>query len=230
MLLAINTTTPQFSVALLERTGRLVAEEVISPGSKNFRSFLPALHHLLENSGADPKDFSAVAVAIGPGSFTGLRVGVAFAKGLCQGLGIPVIGVSSLEALACQCQEASFPVRPLIDSRKGEVFTALFQRSREEKLVRMSEDTCLTMDVLPALVKETSLFVGNDYESQARHLRRFLGDKARLAPPHLWHLRASWVGWLGLRNVGERGFDRMSDLFPLYLRAPDIRATPLPTS
>jgi len=228
MLLAINTSTPQFSIAILQKSGCLLAEQVISAGSRNFRTFMPAFHSLLKYSGAHPKDFSAVAVTIGPGSFTGLRVGIAFAKGLCQGLGVPIIGVSSLEALASQCLEASIPICPLVDSRKGEVFTALFQWSGEQKLVRMSEDTCLMVDALPGFIKETSLFVGNDYDSQAPHVHQYLGPKAEVAPPHLWNLRASWVGWLGLRNAKEKGFDRVSDLFPVYLRAPEIRPNPLP--
>ncbi len=84
------------------------------------------------------------------------------------------------------------------------------------------------MDSLPTLVKETSLFVGNDYDTQAPQVHQYLGSKARFAPPHLWNLRASWVGWLGLRDAEEKGFDRMSDLSPLYLRTPDIRTSPLP--
>jgi tRNA threonylcarbamoyladenosine biosynthesis protein TsaB len=228
MLLAINTSTAQFSIALLQNTGSLLAEQVISARSKNFRAFMPAFHKLLSDSGAEPNDFSAVAVAIGPGSFTGLRVGIALAKGICQGLGIPIIGVSSLEALASQCLEASIPVCPLIDSRRGEVFTALFHRAQGQKLGRVSKDTCLMMESLPALVKETSLFVGNDFDNQAPQVSQYLGSKARLAPPHLWNLRASWVGWLGLRAAEEKGFDRMSDLSPLYLRVPDIRTSPLP--
>ena len=230
MLLAINTSTPQFSMALLRKTGSLVAEQVVSARSRNFQALVPAFHNLLTTSGAVPKDLYAVAVAVGPGSFTGLRVGIAVAKGLCQGLGIPIIGVSSLEAMAGQCTNASVPICPLIDSRRGEVFTALFRWSREGNLVRMSEDVCLMMDALPSLVKETSLFVGNDHDSHAPCVYRHLGSKARLAPPHLWNLRASWVGWLGLRNAEERGFDRMSDLFPVYLRAPDIRTNPFPHS
>ena len=230
MLLAINTSTPQFSVALLRKTGSLLGEEVISAPSRNFQALVPAFHDLLRTTGARPKDFSAVAVAVGPGSFTGLRVGIALAKGLCQGLGIPIIGVSSLEALASQCLEASLMICPLIDSRKGEVFTALFQPSREGSLLRMSADTCLMLEALPSLVNETCLFVGNDHDSHAPRLHRFLGPKARLAPPHLWNLRASWIGWLGLRDAGERGFDRVSELFPIYLRAPDIRTNLVPPS
>ena len=230
MLLAINTSTPQFSIALLRGNGSLLAEQVISAASRNFRTLVPAFHDLLKVSGSDPKEFSAVAVAIGPGSFTGLRVGIALAKGVCQGLGIPIIGVSTLEAMASQCLEASVPICPLVDSRRGEVFTALFHRSREGNLARISQDTCLMMEALPSLIKETSVFVGNDYDSQAPQVRQYVGSKARLAPPHLWNLRASWIGWLGLRNAGERGFDRMSDLFPVYLRAPDIRAHPFTQS
>ena len=230
MLLAINTSTPQFSVALLRKSGSLLAEEVVSSASRNFRGLVPGLHNLLRVSGADPRDVSAVAVAVGPGSFTGLRVGIALAKGFCQGLRIPVVGVSSLEALACQCPDSSAVIRPLIDSRRGEVFTALFRWSPGEKLLRISQDTCVMMEALPALAEEPTVLVGNDYDSQAPRVRECLGPKVRLASAHLWTLRASWVGWVGLRSAGERGFDSISDLSPVYLRAPDIRTNPSPPS
>ncbi len=225
MILAINTSTAQFSVAAVQESGSLLAEQVIAAKSKNFRAFMPALDSLMEHSGVEFKDVEAVAVAIGPGSFTGLRVGLATAKGICQGLGIPVIGISSLEAMASQWPEGTLPICSIIDSRKGEVSTALFRRDNEG-LVRLTADTCLKYGDLPGLIKGTTLFLGNDFDHQEIMIRKTLGPKAKAAPPQFWGLRASAVGLLGVKRMKEHQFDSLLNLTPSYLRPPDIRPNP----
>jgi tRNA threonylcarbamoyladenosine biosynthesis protein TsaB len=229
MILAINTSTPQFSVALLQENGSLVAEQVIAAKSKNYRTFMPALSSLLEHSGVEFKDVEAVAVAIGPGSFTGLRVGLATAKGICHGLGIPVIGISSLEAMASQwpegTPEGTLPICSIIDSRKGEVSAALFRRDNEG-LVRLTADTCLKYGDLPAMIKGTTLFLGNDFDHQESTIRKIVGSKVKAAPPQFWGLRANAVGRLGVKRMKDHKFDSLLNLTPSYLRPPDIRPNP----
>jgi tRNA threonylcarbamoyladenosine biosynthesis protein TsaB len=198
----------------------------MATGAKNFHAIMPVFHDLLCHSGIELRDVNCLAVAIGPGSFTGLRVGLSLAKGICQGLGIPVIGVSSLEAMASQCPEGPLPLFPIIDSRKGEVFAALFRRSKDRGLTRITPDTCLRFDELPGFIQETSLFVGNDFDHQPAMIRQVLGSRARLAPSPLWSLKASSVGWVGMRHAKEKGFERLVGLVPSYLRPPDIRPNP----
>jgi tRNA threonylcarbamoyladenosine biosynthesis protein TsaB len=225
MILAINTSTPQFSVAVLQESGSILAEQVIAAKSKNFRLFMPVLNGVLEHSGVEFRQLRALVVAVGPGSFTGLRVGLALAKGICQGLGIPVIGVSSLEAMASQWPDGAFPICSIIDSRKGEAFAAVFRREDQE-LVRMSPDRCLKFDDLRGMIEETTLFLGNDFDRQEGMIREILGLKAKIAPSHSWVLRASAVGLLGMRRMREQGPGSLLDLTPLYLRPPDIRPNP----
>ena len=100
MILAINTSTPQFSLALVDESGTLLAEWTLSPRTKDFRHLMTALDHLLQVSGVALEEISGLAVAKGPGSFTGLRVGIATAKGLAAGLGVPLAGIGSAAALA----------------------------------------------------------------------------------------------------------------------------------
>jgi tRNA threonylcarbamoyladenosine biosynthesis protein TsaB len=225
MILAINTSTPQFSVAVLRESGSLVAENLIAAESKTFRAFMPALSSLLQYSGVEFKDMEAVAVAIGPGSFTGLRVGLATAKGICQGLGIPVIGISSLEAMASQWPQRTFPICSIIDSRKGEVSAALFRRDNEG-LVRLTADTCLKYGDLSEMIKGVTLFLGNDFDRQESMIRKIVGPKAKAAPPEFWGVRASAVGVLGVKRMKEHKFDSLLNLIPSYLRPPDIRPNP----
>ena len=99
MILAVNTSTFQYSLALMNRDGEILAECLISGPSNNFTGFMPALHSILLSSGSAVRDIKGIIVATGPGSFTGLRVGLAMSKGLAQGLHVGIIGVSSLEAM-----------------------------------------------------------------------------------------------------------------------------------
>jgi tRNA threonylcarbamoyladenosine biosynthesis protein TsaB len=228
MILAINTSTVQYSMALMQGTGSSLSEYFISSGSQHFRNFMPAFHCMLKNSNSSFQNIRAVIVAIGPGSFTGLRVGLAAAKGMAQGLGIPIIGISSLEAMANQLPHAPYPICPMIDSRKGEVFAALFRWSNDQKMIRIKEDTCLKMHELPFFVEETTLFVGNDFSRQGNVIINLPVQNALLAPGHLWNIRASVVGTLGLKRFSEQDFDDLQELVPLYLRPPDIRPNPYP--
>lgn len=228
-MLAINTSTPQFSIGLLLENGSLVTEYSMSPGAKNYNGVMPAIDYLLETSEVHATDIHAVMVAKGPGSFTGLRVGISAAKGFCQGLGIPIIAVSSLEAMASQASFVTLPVCPILDSRKGEVFVSLYRWSRRDSGMKpLTEETSLKLESLPSLIREETLFLGNDLSSQGPILTDILGSHALLAPAPLWNLRAAAVASAGLGRFEVGDFDDLRDLVPAYLRPPDIRPNPFP--
>lgn len=228
MILAINTSTSQYGLALMQKRGTVLEEYLISSGTKNFRGFMPALTSLLTSSGVSAEDLEAIVVAIGPGSFTGLRVGLSAAKGIAQGLKIPVIGVSSLEAMANQLTQANLPVYAVISSRRGEVNVALFNWDKEKGMIRKGEDDAIKFSRLSAIINSPTLFIGNDINNQEGPIKEVLGEDAFLAPRHLWGLRASSVGVLGLKRLRDGDFDDIRDLVPVYLRPPDIRTNPGP--
>jgi len=226
MLLAFNTSTPQFSIALMKMDGTVLSEYFMSSGSKNFINFMPGVDFLLTVSKINPKNLKALVLATGPGSFTGLRVGLSEAKGMTQGLHIPLIGVSSLEALASQLPYVTTPICPIIDSRKGEVFATLFGWHDDHRMIRIRGDTCLRITDLPSIIERRTLFLGNDFNNQGGLIKRALGEKALLAPAHFWRLNASAVASLGLKRFLSHDFDDLQDLIPTYLRPPDIRPNP----
>jgi len=228
MILSVNTSTIQFSIALMQENGSILAEYFMSPSEKYFKNFMPATHSLLSTSDSNLQDIKAIIVAIGPGSFTGLRVGLSAAKGMCHGLQIPIIGVSGLEAMANQLPHSNYPVCPIIQSGKGEIFSALFIWHDIIKMVRIREDTCLKLKELPTYIEETTIFLGNDLNSQGHIIKKMLGCKALLAPAPLWNLKASAVGAIGLERFHNQDFDDLQDLVPSYLRPPDIRPNPFP--
>jgi tRNA threonylcarbamoyladenosine biosynthesis protein TsaB len=226
MILAINTSTVQFSLALLSESGGLVAEHLMSEGKGHFGSLMPTLHFLLNSSEREIREVKCISVATGPGSFTGLRIGLSLSKGLCQALRVPIVGISTLEAMAVQAPCAGLPVVPILHSRKGEVFTARFIWENERGLKRAGEDTWVRFDDAPLLFQEPSLFVGNDYPTQGTRLKDLLGERALLAPLHCWSLRASAVGSLALERFLQGDLDDPCALNPVYLRPPDIRPNP----
>ncbi len=228
MIFAINTSTPQFSIALIEEGGILIEEYLISPGRRNFRAFMPAVHSLFESTGSKIGDLRAIIVAIGPGSFTGLRVGLSVAKGIAYSLKIPLIGVSSLEAMAGQLPYTDYILCAIISSRIGEIFAALFRSDHEHRVIRIMEDTSLRLKDLGAIIDSPTLFIGNDFNEQGGSIKDLIGENAFLAPPHLWNIRASAVAALGLKRFLNNDFDDIRDLVPTYMRPPDIRPNPFP--
>jgi tRNA threonylcarbamoyladenosine biosynthesis protein TsaB len=230
MILAINTSTPQFSLALVEESGALLAEWTLSPRTKDFRPFMTSLDQLLRVSGVGLEEIRCLAVAKGPGSFTGLRVGLSAAKGFCAGLGVPIVALSGLEALANQCPGVSIPLCPVIDSRKEEVFAALYTWSEEQDLVRLEPETCLKIRDLPGFMKKKAFVLGTDFSRQRGPIASAAGDKAVFAPPSFWSLRAGTLGMLAARRARTQGFDGLQEVVPSYLRPPDIRPNPYPVS
>jgi tRNA threonylcarbamoyladenosine biosynthesis protein TsaB len=228
MILAINTSTPQLGLAILEEEGVVIAEYLMARGGKHFGSLMPALHFLFSTSKLDIRDLKGLTVAIGPGSFTGLRVGLSVAKGLCHALDIPIVGISSLEALASQLTVSDLPIAPILDSRKGELFAARFIWNNDHGLSRDMKDTPVKLEDFPSVFDKAVFFIGNDFSGQAPLLKEMLGPRAKLAPPRCWNLKASLVGSLGLKRFHAHDFDDPQDLTPIYLRPPDIRPNPYP--
>jgi tRNA threonylcarbamoyladenosine biosynthesis protein TsaB len=226
MILAVNTSTTQFSLALMGEHGDISAESLISPGEKNFKSFMPAVFSLFDACGADIKLLKAVVAARGPGSFTGLRVGLSMAKGVAQGLDIPIIGVSGLEAMANQLPYLEHPLCAMLSSRKGEIIFALFRWDCEKGIIRLTEDQSLSFKGMAGFIKGPTYFIGNNFNTQFPGINDLIGAHALPAPRHLWTLRASAVGALGLKRFIDKDFDDIIDLVPDYLRPPDIRPSP----
>ena len=108
----------------------------------------------------------------------------------------------------------SHPICPIIDSRKGEVFTAIFNLSDDHGMIRIKQDTCLKTGDLPSIIEGKTLFLGNDFKNQGRAIMKMLGHKAILAPVHLWNLKASAVGVVGLERFLDDDFDDLQDLVP----------------
>ena len=220
-ILSINTSTNQYSLAVM-KDEILLGEYILPSGSSHFSDLMPSIDDLLKKVDLRPQKLDGLTVALGPGSFTGIRIGLAVAKGFSQCLDIPIIGVPTLIAMANQLPYLDEDICPLVTSRKGEVFTALFRWSSDGHLSRLKEDTCLRISDLSSITGNNTIFIGNDLPNQGPILKQKQGKK-KLAPANLWNLKASSVGTLGLERLKKGDSDSLSELVPIYLREADIR-------
>ncbi len=222
MFLAINSSTFQFSIALMTMQGVVTAEYMVTPRRNTFTGFIPAIDQLMDTSGTDIEDLKFISVAAGPGSFTGLRVGLAAAKGIAYSMKIPLIGVSGIDALASSVPYTEKPVCAMLSSRKNEAFYAFFRRSGDD-FVRESEDESIEIKEIGSLIKEPTVVVGNDFKNQKSLIEESGNPHIIPARQDHWSLRASSIGLLGLDRFRNNSFDNVRDIVPNYMAAPDIR-------
>ncbi|MBI3458099.1 MAG: tRNA (adenosine(37)-N6)-threonylcarbamoyltransferase complex dimerization subunit type 1 TsaB [Candidatus Rokubacteria bacterium] len=227
-VLAVETSTLTGAVALL--TGdTVVAEWRLSIAVTHSERLLSAVDHLLTAAGLGLSDIDALAVAVGPGSFTGLRIGVSTMKSLAFATGKPLVAVPTLDALAWSLPFAAYPVCPILDAKKGEVYTALY-RTEAGRLERLWEYRALAPERLAeALVEEVRgpvVFLGDGVAPFAQVLRGVLGGDARLAPPGQRLPSAIAVADLA-RGALERGETAdPASLVPIYIRRSEAELGP----
>ncbi|MFA5786775.1 MAG: tRNA (adenosine(37)-N6)-threonylcarbamoyltransferase complex dimerization subunit type 1 TsaB [Actinomycetota bacterium] len=221
LVLGIETSTPQSSVALGTQEGVLAAA-LLSRG-KGHESFLaPAIRYLLDQAGLSPSAVRGVAVDLGPGLFTGMRVGIATGKAFAQALALPMVGVSSLDLLAFQARHCSSLICACIDGRRKEVFAA-FYRQVPGGVQRETDFAVLTPARLAADIaarKERVLVVGNGvlayrevFESLGRQVE--LGGGTRAFPD------AMALVELAMPKFLREEFQRPTDVRAVYLRRAD---------
>ncbi|MBN1903519.1 MAG: tRNA (adenosine(37)-N6)-threonylcarbamoyltransferase complex dimerization subunit type 1 TsaB [Deltaproteobacteria bacterium] len=222
MILAINSSTAQYSIALITGDGIIAAEYMVIPKGNTFTGFIPAIDMLLSSTGYDPSSLKAVATAKGPGSFTGLRVGLSAAKGIAYSRNIPLIAISSLDAIASPLSFTGMPVCAMIASRRDEVFYALYNKDGDD-LVRKSDIVSKRISEIGTMINEPTVVVGNDYMKQKGRAMDSDNSMITFAGEVHWNLRASSVGLLALTRFRNNDFDNLTDVVPDYIAAPDIR-------
>jgi tRNA threonylcarbamoyladenosine biosynthesis protein TsaB len=216
LVLGIESSTMQGGVALVGEAG-LMAEYTLNIEVTHSERLLPAIDRLLLDVGVGLDALGGVAVSIGPGSFTGLRIGLGTVKGLAYATALPVVGVPTLEALAWNVPFVREQVCAVLDARKQEVYAALF-RYQDGELLRVMEDTALSPESLCAKIRRTTLMVGDGVCAYGELFRRVLGDRMRIPPPVNRGPRPACVAALGRQRLvrGER--DPADSLVPRYLR------------
>jgi len=218
MQLAIDTSTDNASIALVH--GDEVPTELTWRCEQNHTvELLPHLARLLDEAKVSLQSISCVIVAKGPGSFNGLRAGISTAKGLAFSLGIPIIGISSLEVVAYQHAETGLPICPIFNAGRGEIATAMYQK-KDNRWCQLAAEHITTVEALCSEITTKTLFCGEFVPLIARQLRKQLKQKAVIPPTQ--PPRASLLAKLGKQRLEAGGYDNPATLQPLYLRRPAI--------
>ena len=220
MQLAIDTSTDTASLALVQDS-QVLAELTWRCQQNHSVELLPRLADLLSQTKSGLQSISCVIVAKGPGSFNGLRVGVSTAKGLAFSLGIPIVGISTLEVEAYQHAETNLPICPIFNAGRGEIATAIYQMKDDEWRQIISEHIT-TVDTLCSQITTKTLFCGEFAASLAGELRKQLKQRAVISSSPARLRRASFLAELGQQRLEAGNYDNPATLHPLYLRRPPI--------
>ncbi|HWJ02709.1 MAG TPA: tRNA (adenosine(37)-N6)-threonylcarbamoyltransferase complex dimerization subunit type 1 TsaB [Verrucomicrobiae bacterium] len=225
-ILSIDTATKVTGLAI-HRAGNLVAESFLHTDKTHSERLMPMIMQIMEQAGIGFADLNAVAVTSGPGSFTGLRIGMATAKGIAQVRQIPVLGVNTLDALAQHGVNFPGVVVPILDARKDEVYTAVF-RSEHGHLSRYGDYRAINpVELANELVDvpENILFVGDAVPAYRNILQDILGAKAVFHPDSMSMPRGSHVGYLAVKRFAKGETDDLFALKPFYIRPSEAEVT-----
>ena len=218
LILAFETSAKAASVALLEGD-KLLSESYQNTGMTHSQTLMVMAEDMLKQCGKTAKNVDAVAVAEGPGSFTGVRIGVAAAKGFAWGREIPCYGVSTLEAMARSLGIYDGFICPVMDARRSQVYNALFEADRGE-ITRIREDRAISLDDLAEDVKklEKPVFLVGDGSILCYNTLLERVPSLVLPPEHRMHQRAVGVGIIAARQIRAGISGDAAALTPNYLR------------
>jgi tRNA threonylcarbamoyladenosine biosynthesis protein TsaB len=218
-ILALDTSTATASLAVCD-DGAVLAEAGLEIGRRRGERLAQAIAFLLETVGLKPADLQAYTVGLGPGSFSGLRGGLALMKGLALAHPRPLVGVSSLEALAASAVGFRGLVLPVLDAHQGEVYAAVFEVGDAGLPERRTPDLALSPQRLRELAAGPVLILGEGLKKHGPAIAAAL-PAAWLAPPLCWPPRAAWVAALAAPRLARGEEDPLDPLVPLYVRSSD---------
>lgn len=230
MLLAIETSTRQLGVAAAEG-GRVLSSYELLADYPHAAELPGAVTRVLDAARTTLDQIEGIAIDIGPGSFTGLRIGLAFVKALAFGSNKPVVAVPSLDILAAQMPFAPGLVCPLLDARQHNVYAALYQMDAGAPVKRSDFFLGPLREWLPKITSAT-LFLGDGCALYHDQLVSELGEKAKFAPSDAWLPRVATLCRLGEARLRQGRLDDPAALVPLYLYPLDcsVRGPNRPTA
>jgi tRNA threonylcarbamoyladenosine biosynthesis protein TsaB len=224
-ILAVETATAWQSVAIVEGDTVLARSDEDAAGS-HARRLVPAIDRLLTSCGMTLTDMEGLAVSIGPGSFTGLRVGLATVMGFRSVTGLPLAAVPTLEAMAWNLRGTEHLLCPMLRARAGEVYWARYQWLSGSALKQMQEEQVSTVETLVQMLPGPALMFGEGWELHKQDFRRLLDGRLRdlgEAPPGAMRPSAVSVGRAGAERI-RRGQVAGQGLSPRYVQRAEAEA------
>jgi tRNA threonylcarbamoyladenosine biosynthesis protein TsaB len=222
IVLGIDTATNGLGVALAGPDGT-ISETTTDIARQHSQGLLPTVEWLLQHSNLTLDDLDAVAVTVGPGSFTAVRIGVNTAKGLCMALDLPLVGFSALEAASGRIPCADRPVAVWFDAKRSEVYSGLYDTSGGHPVSLLDDEVGSPADMLERYVSKTpngSIFVGDGVDVYRSVIEERMGSTAQFAPAWLPAASAAVVAYLGRIHALAGDTISADDAAPVYLRRP----------
>jgi len=220
IFLGIETSTSCGSIALAERD-RVLAEWNLNLSKTHSERLLPDLAHMLLSAGMKMDQIDVIAVSIGPGSFTGLRIGLTTAKALALAKAKPMVGIPTLDVLAENVLTSEILVCPALDARRGELFASLYRREPPGRSSRVTEYLSVTPERLMERIGEPTLFLGDGALLYRDRLLSQASHEICFAPLEYNAPRATALCRLALQKYSVEGGIHARDIQALYVRASD---------
>ena len=216
-ILGIDTSTSCESVGLID-DGKVISDYLLNIPVTHSERLLGAIELVLREARCPIENLDGWAISLGPGSFTGLRIGVSTVKGLAFATGKPVAGVSTLDALASQIPPTSLLICPILDARKKEVYTAFYRYGEGNSLKRLTTYLAIQPEDLAEKIKEQTILLGDGVKTYGEFLLNTLPSLAIFPPASLHLSHGSTVAKLGSELL-EKGENLDTSAFtPIYVR------------
>ena len=212
LILGMDTSSETATVALLNER-KIVGEYIISNDRTHSQIIMPLLDDLLTKAGVKISDIDVFATCTGPGSFTGLRIGITAMKTLAQATEKPIIGIDSLKGLSLNVMSDDY-ICPVIDARHNQVYTALYK----DNLCKKEPDVVDVDELLKSLAGKKVVFVGNGVVAHQDKIQSFDDGNWKIAPLHLQMQKASSICYAAYERAIRNDFDNLFSMVPLYLR------------
>jgi len=218
-ILGIDTSTKFCNLGLIEDEDVLIEYTINGLKKKHSSILVPAIKDLLKTIDLKMEEINGIAVSIGPGSFTGLRIGLGVAKGLCYACSLPLLGIPTLDAMAFPLKEIPYLICPVLESKKDEIYDVVFRGG--DSLHRVMGYKC--EDIQSLLIrlsplKEKIIFLGDGIKKYRDIIKEKIGKDALFIDSQINLPGATNIAFLGLNKLKKGEEDDISTLTPFYLR------------
>jgi tRNA threonylcarbamoyladenosine biosynthesis protein TsaB len=218
-ILSVDTSTATCTVGVA-KGDNLLAELVHSNGQTHVRHLMGMIHEALGTAGVSIREIDGFAVVTGPGTFTGLRIGIGTVKGLACALSRPIVGVTSLAALAAQADLSTKLVCPVIDARRGEVYYGLYAPAKGEPVPASMHHVAPPSELVKN-IRDSCQFIGNGARLYREVFEADLGPLFQLSPSCRDSICAETLSRLALKQFQKHSTQKLSGVAPYYIRRSD---------
>jgi tRNA threonylcarbamoyladenosine biosynthesis protein TsaB len=218
-ILGIDTSTKFCNLGLIENEDVLIEYTTNGLKKKHSSILVPAIKDLLKTIDLKMEEINGIAVSIGPGSFTGLRIGLCVAKGVCYARSLPLLGIPTLDAMAFPLKEIPCLICPVLESKKNEIYDVVFRGG--DSLHRVMDYKCEDIHSLLARLsslKEKIIFLGDGVKKYRDNIKEKIGKDALFIDSQINLPIATNIAFLGLNKLKKEEEDDISTLSPFYLR------------